>query len=272
MIVDGRAIAGDIKRKLKKEVAGRHEAPKLFIFSVGENPVSARFMKVKERFAEAIGVPVEQRGFPETFETLYLIGEITKISKSKNCGIVVQLPLPDSTDTTKVLDAIPARLDPDMLSTHSQRMYKNGRIPIVPPVVGAIKEILARNSVFLNKKNVLIVGRGRLVGAPAEVWFGRHGGEVTVIDERVSDLASFTTQADIIVSGAGAAGIITPDIVKAGVVLFDAGTSESNGRIVGDIDPSCAQKADVFTPVPGGIGPITVAKLFENLLALTRET
>ncbi|MBI4118361.1 MAG: bifunctional 5,10-methylenetetrahydrofolate dehydrogenase/5,10-methenyltetrahydrofolate cyclohydrolase [Parcubacteria group bacterium] len=270
MIVDGRAIAGEIKEGLKAEVARRDTPPTLFVFMAGENMVSEKFLGVKERFAHDIGIPVLKKHFPGDVDTLHLAAEIAEIAQGSDCGIIVQLPLPSALNTKEVLDVIPPHMDPDMLSSSSMMMFENGRAKILPPVTAAIAEILQREHVVIKDKNVVIIGKGRLVGAPAAVWFRHQGGNVEVLDSKTLDIGEYTRNADIIVTGVGKAGLLTPEIIKDGVVILDAATSEASGKLAGDADPACASKASVFTPVPGGIGPITVAMLYKNLLILTR--
>lgn len=270
MIIDGKQIAEKIKEELKIEASKRKESPALFVFMVGENMISEKFLGVKERFAHDIGVPVFKKHFGDDVDTLRIASEIAKVARKDNKGIIVQLPLPGTVHTQRVLDAIPSHADPDMLSNASILMFQNGRSNILPPVVGAIAEILKQENVTIKGKNVVVIGKGRLVGAPAATWFRRHGAHVTILDIKTPDISEHTENADIIVSGVGKAGLITPEVVKEGVVILDAATSEASGKLVGDADPRCSELASVFTPVPGGIGPITVAMLFKNLLILTK--
>ncbi|MDP3726334.1 MAG: bifunctional 5,10-methylenetetrahydrofolate dehydrogenase/5,10-methenyltetrahydrofolate cyclohydrolase [bacterium] len=270
MIIDGRAIANDIKEQLKKEVKGRTVAPTLFIFSVGENTVSEKFLAIKKKFASDIGVLVVEKKF-NNINTAELSKEISSIGKQANCGIIVQLPLPKDIEKQTVLNSIPPTHDVDVLSEESFKLYKDGHLEILPPVIGAIKEILFRHNIFVGNKNVMIVGKGKLVGEPAAIWFERHQGIVHVIDTKTKDPKTMLQNADIIVSGAGRPHFIKLDMIKEGVVILDAGTSEEGGKIAGDADPLCAKRALLFTPVPGGIGPVTVAMLFKNLLELTKN-
>jgi len=271
MVIDGKKIANEIKTALKAEVLKRTAPPGLFIFTVGENSISEKFLAVKKKFADDIGVVIEMRRFPESIDATQLAEEIERVTREDNVGIIVQLPLPSAIDTRHVLNAIPPARDVDVLSEKSFELFKEGTLPILPPVVEAIKEILFRHNVFVGNKNVVIVGRGKLVGEPSAVWFKRHQSKVHIIDEHTLDASRYLLNADVIISGAGVPGLITPEMIKDGVVLLDAGTSEAGGKIVGDADPRCARKASVFTPVPGGIGPITVAMLFKNLLILTEQ-
>jgi len=183
---------------------------------------------------------------------------------------MVQLPLPKQVDTERVLSTISLKKDADVLSKEAMEKFEDGDF-LLPPIVGAIAEIIDRENIVIEGKHVVIVGKGRLVGAPSRAWFSKKGVQVDSLDRNTEDISVYTKEADIMVLGAGKPGIITPEIIKDGVVMFDAATSETKGLLKGDVDPACSEKASVFTPVPGGIGPITVAKLFENLLELSKE-
>jgi len=272
MIVDGRAIAEEMKAALTEKMSAlvESEKPTLFIIAAGENAATKSFVGVKKKFAAAVGISVEELFFNEKeASTAALIGAIEKIAaRGAKGGIVVQLPLLVSVDTDAVLNAIPLRLDVDVLGEEAGRLFREGKPGLLPPVVGAIREILERASVFLHGKKVVILGRGRLVGAPAALWFPRFGAGVTVYSSKMPPRAEELRDADIIVSGIGKPHFITPDMVKDGAILLDAGTSEAEGKMVGDAHPDTAAKCALFTPVPGGIGPVTVAVLFQNLVAL----
>jgi methylenetetrahydrofolate dehydrogenase (NADP+)/methenyltetrahydrofolate cyclohydrolase len=136
-------------------------------------------------------------------------------------------------------------------------------------VAGAVAEVLERHHVDVTGKKTVVVGAGKLVGKPVASMLAEMGAEVSVVTSTEGSLEELKT-ADIVVLGAGSPGFVKPDMLKEGVVLIDAGTSESNGKLAGDADPSCAEVASVFTPVPGGIGPLAVAMIFKNLLALTQ--
>lgn len=183
-------------------------------------------------------------------------------------AVIVQLPLPESIDTSQVLDSIPLAQDADVLSRSAHERFESGDADaLLPPVVGAVKEILERAHVEPTGKRAVVIGNGWLVGEPCAAWLHAKGAEVHVVTLESGDL-SFLKEAEIIVSGAGSPGLIKPEHLTPGVVLIDAGTSESGGAIVGDADASCAEIASVFTPVPGGVGPIAVACLFKNAAEL----
>ena len=188
-------------------------------------------------------------------------------------GVIVQLPIPPHLDTERVLDSISQNKDPDVLSQTAKNMFFRGLSPIVPPVVAAIIEVAKREDISFKNKKILVIGKGRLVGEPVALWLRSLGIVPMIIDEFTDENKKSETimAADIIISGASKSGIITPDKIKHGVVIFDAGTSDVGGSLRGDALPSCVKKASLLTPVPGGLGPIVVAKLFENLLILAKK-
>ncbi|MAG12424.1 hypothetical protein CL630_01265 [bacterium] len=268
MLINGKEIAQNIQEKLKQEISATKEKPELFIISIGENPVTQKFIQQKKKFGSAIGITVTEHALNEDITTEEIIKKIQSL-KDKKGGIIIQLPLPDHIDKTTVLNSIPVSQDVDVLSQEAFELFKKGNSTILPPVIGAIKEILFKHNVFIGNKNIVVIGKGRLVGEPAAIWFERHQGNMQIIDSKTINPEHHILNADIILSGAGNPHFIKPDMIKNGAVLLDAGTSEQGGTLKGDIDPTCAEKASLFTPVPGGIGPITVAILFRNLLKLT---
>lgn len=259
MIIKGRKIASQIKEELAfdtKPVFGVFE----IVDGVSDEIQMAteKFVEIKKKFAEDVGVTVVEIKLPAKATTEEIVQEI-KRRESEFDGIIFQFPLPKHIDLDQVRNAIPPKKDIDVVG---DRAREEGAM--YPPVVGAFKEILDRNSIEVKEKKVVIIGRGELVGKPSVIYFEKEGADVVVLG-RDSDIKKETVDADILVLGAGVPGLITPDMIKEGVVILDAGTSEDQGKLAGDADPSCAEKASLFTPVPGGIGPITIAVLFKNL-------
>ncbi len=264
MIVNGKQIADSIKSELITKVNNMQEAPALHIFVVGENPVIEGFVKYKKSFAQEIGVEFIEHRFTDDVNELDLVAQIKQVrqgtpSAQGRVGIVVQLPLPSHLDTQVVLDAVPVELDVDGLSTGS---------PYLTPVAGAVQEILNSCDVAVNSKKVLVIGKGRLVGRPVAELLESLGAEVTTVDKTVDSakLTELALKSGIIVSGAGVPNLVTPEMVSEGAVLIDAGTSTQGGHLVGDIALECETKASCFAKTPGGIGPITIAMLFKNLI------
>ncbi|MBI2609817.1 bifunctional 5,10-methylenetetrahydrofolate dehydrogenase/5,10-methenyltetrahydrofolate cyclohydrolase [Candidatus Giovannonibacteria bacterium] len=271
MIIDGRALAQKIKDSLRAEVLSFNKKIRLAVIKVGSDSVMERFISQKKKVAEEIGIDVRIYEFLEDISTNKLREKVSEIVHiTENDGVIIQLPLPPQINSQYILDAIIPEKDPDMLSSKSWGAFATGKSKILPPVVGAIKTILDESKISPKGKNIVIVGAGKLVGKPAATWFLNQGATASVVDENTKNPHDFTTKADIIVTGAGKPGIIKPEMVKEGVIAIDAGTSESAGKLVGDIDPEIADKASIYSPVPGGVGPLTVVYLFKNLIDLSK--
>jgi methylenetetrahydrofolate dehydrogenase (NADP+) / methenyltetrahydrofolate cyclohydrolase len=268
MIVDGKLIARGLKNQLISRVRSNDRRLKLGVLIAHETPEIRQFVDIKKRFGAEIGVTVEvmQLGVLEQ-KSESLLQKILHVTRECD-GLVLQLPLPSQYHLDSVLNLFPLSHDVDVIGNTAFQQHKEGMLPFLPPVVGAIAEILHQQNVLLAGRKVLVIGEGRLVGSPAVFWAERLGAEVSVVTKRVGVLADLAPTADVIILGAGSPGLLTPDMIKQGVMIFDAGTSETEGVVKGDADPACADKAMLFTPTPGGIGPITVAKVFENLLTL----
>jgi methylenetetrahydrofolate dehydrogenase (NADP+)/methenyltetrahydrofolate cyclohydrolase len=256
MIFDGRALAADWQNRLQKKLDGQQAA--LAVVLVGEDPASQTFVKIKQKFGEAIGVEVSVREYDGVITTEELIEIIEKLNDdSRFAGIIVQLPLPAHIDTDQVIAAITPIKDVDALGSGSS---------FAPPTVRVIEEVFKSINLDPAGRPALVIGQGRLVGRPAAVYLAQAGAEVTAADQDTTDLKAKCLVTDIIVTGTGRAGLITSDMIKPGAVLVDFGTSRPADKILGDIDPTCADRASFFTPTPGGTGPVTVAMLFANLL------
>lgn len=277
MIIDGNKIKEEIKQELRQKVVRLGNKISLGVIWVGENPVSGRYIRMKKVFGEEIGITVNVYKFPDSVGAEELIKKVKEIS-GKESGIIIQLPLPATLDSKLVLSAIPSGKDVDLLSEKIYADFENGMSKILPPVVGAIKEILEQSGITedqISGLDVVLVGRGKLVGKPAAVWFKNLGANVILLGRDTKDISEFTKTADVIISGAGVPGIIKPEMLPeksetkfGGVILIDASTSDVGGKLEGDADPTCVEKCSIFSPVPGGVGPITVAMLFKNLLTL----
>jgi methylenetetrahydrofolate dehydrogenase (NADP+)/methenyltetrahydrofolate cyclohydrolase len=264
MLIDGRKIADEMLTEIKEQVKGKDLT--LSVFVVGENPATESFIKIKKEKAREVGIKFKELRFNIDVLEEDLVEAIKEEAKEEN-SIIVQLPLPGAIDKSRVLNSIPPHLDVDVLSNESNKSFEAGTLKSYPPVVGAISEILEREEVELENKKVVIVGRGLLVGKPAEAWFKSHkGADVVVLDSKVKNIEEYTKDSDIIVSGVGIPNLITREMIKGGAILLDAGTSEESNELRGDISLDCEEKAKFQTPVPGGIGPITVAVLFRNIV------
>lgn len=265
MLVDGRAIAADIYQEIRNTLSHMNGSPHLTVFTCAPNGETQKYLALKKRRAHECGIAMNVIEFPHDITTAEVVQSIEHAAMQTD-GIVVQLPFPQHVVIDEVLACIPEVLDIDLVN------YQGGDDRVLPPVVGAIKQIAERYNVTFKDARVVVVGEGRLVGAPSIVWARDRGAHVEVINKSTPEPAPILQAADILISGAGAPGLITPDMINDRVSIFDAGTSEDGGVLKGDVDPACADKAALLTPVPGGIGPVTVAVLLRNLVHLMQES
>lgn len=262
-LVAGKKIADDISLAVAKRVAKLGATLRLAVITCDPNFETKKYLALKKDKAETLGIVLEVIELPKTTTTVDVLQEI-KSATDNYAGLIVQLPLPKSINTAQVIAAIPSTHDVDAFG------YGSGKVDILPPVVGAIAEISKYYNLSWQDKQVVIFGSGRLVGSPAAFYAKEVGALVTVVTETDPN-SEAVAQADIIILGVGKPCLLKPKDVKEGVVVFDAGASEDGGLIAGDADPKVAEKASLFTSVPGGIGPITIALLFRNLLELTQK-
>lgn len=264
MIADGRKIASAILAEVRAQVAGH--APVVRAITVRPSVATTSYLRIKEQRAEEGGMHLEVVQLPDdaTEEDI-----VKAIRAPGAAAVIVQLPIPETLDLPRILNAIPLEKDADVLSDAAYARFDEGAPgALVPPVAAGVGEILARTGVAVSGKRVVVVGRGQLVGKPCATLLARLGAEVSVVSRSTENPEALYREADIIVSGAGVTHLIKPAMIKDGVVLIDAGTSGANGAVAGDIDPACAAKASVFTPVPGGVGPVAVSCLFSNTARL----
>ena len=253
MILDGKKLAEVRTAELLKE-RERFGALTLGIAVMTEDAVTSSFLRIKNRVAESLHIPVVQAP------------SLSGLSSTD--GVILQLPLPDGVDSERERNNIPLAKDVDVLSNAAYQKFVEGAYP-PPPVPRAMEYVLKSNGIDVRGKKVVVIGQGRLVGKPAAELMRQRGANVFTL-EKGDDIASQTLDADIVILGAGEPHLLKPEMVKQGVIILDAGTSESSGKVVGDADPACAEKAALFTPTPGGIGPIAVVEIFSNLLQLVQ--
>lgn len=270
-IIDGNAVARKVmarNKRLRKKLKGKN--PRLLVFRIGQNAASSTYIKKKQEVAERLDIDVR---------VVVLRGAQARVeSQMKNAmaryrpqGVIVQLPLPVRYNTQKVLDCVPADLDIDGLSSASLGMQATGLASFEPPVVGSILEIAKTYKIDFHGKKVALVGMGRLVGKPLMLRLADMHTTIITIDEFTKNKRELTQCADIIVTGVGKPNILHGADIQKGAVVFDAGFTIKHGKIYGDVHAkSVLTKALWLTPVPGGIGSLTVAKLLENLLMASR--
>jgi methylenetetrahydrofolate dehydrogenase (NADP+)/methenyltetrahydrofolate cyclohydrolase len=265
MIIDGRQISREILESVQEKIKPLGRELIIRAVVVSPTPATESYLRTKIARGKDAGMHMDIVRMASNVTTEEVLGVVTADGAD---GVLVQLPLPETLSASLILDEIPLEKDVDVLSKVAyEKFVYNEEGFVLPPIVSAVKEVLSRAGVTVVEKRTVVVGAGKLVGQPVATWLESQGADVEVITKESGSLAQLIN-ADIIISGAGSAHMITPDLIKEGVVLIDAGTSEANGAIAGDAHPDCAQKASVFTPVPGGMGPIVVACLFKNAAEL----
>lgn len=271
-ILDGKKLAEKILTNFKKEIEKYNLKLKLAVVQVGENPVSKIFINQKKKACQKTGIDFKLFKFPAKIGNLKLKREIERIVKStENSGVIIQLPLPKRFSADEFLNLIPEKKDIDVLSEKSLGKFYQGTLSILPPTVQGILYLLKNYKISLSGKNVVIIGVGKLVGLPLAIQLLKEKATVSVLNEFTRDASSFVRKADILISGAGKPSLIKGNMVKKGVIVIDAGTTMLKPKLVGDVDfESVSKKASYITPVPGGVGPMTVACLLENLVKLRR--
>ncbi|MBQ2281526.1 MAG: bifunctional methylenetetrahydrofolate dehydrogenase/methenyltetrahydrofolate cyclohydrolase FolD [Kiritimatiellae bacterium] len=280
MNIDGKQISAEIRSEVAAEVVRLKAAgvePGLAVILVGENPASVSYVTAKERACEEVGI----RSFPIRMtadtEEAVLLAEIERLNQDPAVhGILVQLPLPKHIDESAVIRAISPEKDVDGFHPISLGKMVLGEDTFLPCTPHGIVQLLRRSGVETSGKHVVVVGRSNIVGKPvANLLIQKGAGAnatVTICHTGTKDMASFTRQADILIVAAGHPNTVTADMVKPGVVVIDVGvnriedaTKKNGFRLVGDVDyPAISQIADKITPVPGGVGPMTIAMLMAN--------
>lgn len=262
MIVNGRDIAQNLLKELEVERKTLGRPVALGILMSEGDLATESFIKIKSRAAQQLGVEVVRRALPQTATTEEALTALAELS-ARVQGVIVQLPLPSNIDAEKVVAAIAPEKDVDAIGQKPRL--------VSAPVALAVQKILEESEVTITGKKVVIVGAGRLVGKPTAELLTTLGANIVFVTEEAGSLEELKS-ADIAVLGAGNPGFIKPEMLKPGIVLIDAGTSEAaGGKLMGDADPACANMASVFTPVPGGVGPVAIAMIFRNLLQLAKR-
>ena len=271
-ILDGRKLSEKILNNLKKEIGNRHLKFRLAVILVGENPISRIFIHQIEKATEKSGIGFKLFKFLAKISPQGLKKEIDKIVKNpQNSGVVIQLPLPKKFSPEEFFNLIPEEKDINVLSEKSLGKFYQGTLKILPPTVEGILELLKNYKIKISGKDVTILGTGRLVGLPLAIQLLKEKATVSALNKFTKDTSFFTKKADILISGVGKPNLIKGNMIKKGVVVIDAGTVIKNGKMVGDVDFRMAlRKASFLTPVPGGMGPMTVACLLKNLVKLSK--
>lgn len=284
-MLDGKALSLKIQEELKPAVEAlkiQNIMPRLVIISIAPGDTTEMYLEQKKKFGQAIGAEVKIVRLPFYITQEELTGLVRAIGcNKKNHGIVLQLPLPPLIkNVDSVLDVIPYEQDVDTLSGARLVAVFRGRSSILPPIVAGVKKLLEEASIEISKKKITIVGAGKLTGRPFEIWLillwiisKAIPHNICVVTEKTDEIFEYTQKADLIFTGTGIPWFIKPEMVKENVIIIDAGTKKDlkDGTYKGDVDPAVYDKTSFYTPVPGGVGPLTVAYLFYNLIKLIEE-
>jgi len=274
-ILDGKSLAKKIKHNIKQEVKHFERKPKLVVVLVGDDQASLVYVKNKVQACADVGFSSQLDMFEKDVEEDVLLNHIKSLNEQEDVdGILVQLPLPAHISMQNIIDAIDPSKDVD--GFHPQNMGKlfsgdleNAFIPCTPL---GIKLLLDEYNIDLKGKNVCIIGAGFIVGKPLSMLMLNYDATVSVCHKYTKDIVEYTKTADILISATGVPFLIKDYMVKDGAVVVDVGISKVNGKIVGDVDfESVSQKVSFITPVPGGVGPMTVATLLLNTLKAYKQ-
>jgi len=285
--LNGRELAEKIQQSLAPQVTeitqkiGR--PPRLVVVLVGNVAASASYVKSKEAAAKRVGITADVISIPESATTAELVATVEAIGREEHGpvdGILVQLPLPDHVDARAVLDAVPPNRDVDGFHAENAGLLSQGRPRFIPCTAAGVQKMILDAGVDTRGKHVVIVGRSDIVGKPLALLLAKRGpgGDATVslCHSHTSNLKAMTRQADILVAAVGIPQLITADMVKPGGVVIDVGinriTDGDRSRLVGDVDyNTVVDVAKAVSPVPGGVGPLTVAMLLENTVLAAKD-
>jgi len=286
-IIDGKLIASKVKKEIKAEVAelidNNEDTPHLVAIIVGEDPASQTYVASKEKAARAVGITSSVYKYPEDTTEEDLLSAIGFVNNDDDVdGLIVQLPLPDHINVDKVIDHISPEKDVDGFHPVSVGKMVLGQPGFISATPAGVMELLKRYKIETEGKHCVVLGRSNIVGSPMSILMSKKANPgnstVTVCHSKTKDLKSITKQADILICAIGSPEFVTADMVKDNAVVIDVGIhrvpadTEKGYKIVGDVDfDEVSKKSQFITPVPGGVGPMTIAMLLKNTLQSFKE-
>jgi len=269
-LIDGTAVAGRIRAGLRNEVGELGEIG-LATVLVGEDPASQIYIRLKHQAAEEVGIRAVDRRLPEETSEGELLELVAELNDDDSIdGILVQTPLPGQLDEGQVMRAIDPMKDVDGLHPFNAGQLFFGHPTLVPATPLGIMRLLEEYEIGVAGARAVVVGRSLIVGRPMAMLLLHENATVTICHSRTDDLTRQTLDADILVVAVGLAGVVTADMVKAGSAVVDVGMNRTEAGLVGDVDPGAAERAALMTPVPGGVGPMTIAMLLGNTVRAAR--
>jgi methylenetetrahydrofolate dehydrogenase (NADP+)/methenyltetrahydrofolate cyclohydrolase len=265
-IIDGKTVARQIESEVAESIARLGFRPGLVAVRVGNDPASEIYVRNKARKARELGLEGTELVFPDTMSEAELLAEIARLNLDGEVdGILVQLPLPKHIDATKVIDAIEPMKDVDGFHPINAGLLHLGRPALVPCTPSGVIRLIESTGETMEGKHAVVIGRSDIVGKPVAALLLQRNATVTICHSRTRDLAAVARQADILVAAIGKARFVTTDMIKPGAIVIDVGINRVNGKLAGDVDfDAVAAVAGWITPVPGGVGPMTIAMLMRN--------
>jgi len=275
-IIDGKAVGAAVRARVAEEVrsfaAERGRTPQLVTVIVGDDPASEIYVRSKHRACEEAGIRSAHHGLPAETSENELLELVAELGLDRDVdGILVQLPVPDHIDPDRVVAALDPAKDVDGLTPVNAGLLAHGMDGLVPCTPAGVMELLRSEGVELEGAEAVVVGRSKLVGVPVARLLLQANATVTMCHSRTRDLAGTCRRADVLIAAAGSPGLIGGDAIKPGAVVIDVGTNRTDEGLRGDVDFDAAvEVAAAITPVPGGVGPMTIAMLLVNTLAAAR--
>ena len=268
--MDGAALAARLREEIKDEVEEVGHVG-LATVLVGDDPASEVYIRLKHKAADAAGIEAIDHRLPVTIAEDELVELVDELNEDDSVdGILVQTPLPDQIDEARVMRAIDPMKDVDGLHPFSAGQLYLGRQTLVPATPLGVMQLLTEYRISIAAARAVVVGRSPLVGKPMAMLLLQANATVTICHSRTEDLARHTLDADLLVAAVGLPGVITSDMVKQGAAVVDVGITRTESGLVGDVDPNVAEVAAFLTPVPGGVGPMTIAALLANAVRAAR--
>lgn len=267
-ILNGKELATNIQAEIKQEVKACMIRPSLAVIQIGEDSSSDIYVKNKEKVCSEVGIYFRHFKFEEGTPELTIINKIKELNNDEYVnGIIVQLPIPERYNEKRIVNTIINSKDVDGLTDINTGRLINGKKTLVPCTPLGILNMLKHYEIEIAGKDVVIVGRSKLVGKPLSSLLLNEDATVTVCHKQTKDLKEKTKQADILIVAAGSPNLIKADMVKDGAVVVDVGINRVDNKVKGDVDyDAVAKKASYITPVPGGVGPMTIATLLTNVM------
>ena len=275
-IIDGKVISASVKERVKAEVEILKQkgiTTGLAVIIVGEDPASKVYVANKKKACEALGIISEEYALPENTTQEELLSLINELNNKKSInGILCQLPLPKHLDESVVINSILPEKDVDAFHPHNVGRIMLGDYDFVPCTPAGIMEMLEYEGVDITGKNCVVIGRSNIVGKPMGMLLLHKNGTVTICHSKTKNLKEVCANADILVAAVGRPNFVTADMVKEGAVVIDVGINRVDNKLIGDVDfESVKEKCSAITPVPGGVGPMTIAMLMQNTLTAAKK-